>query len=143
MAELDKVLKGLDICGGDEPNCQNCPYYGEHGNGFGCETIMQRDALELLKIHYPRVIGITEITESHNALKEGCVWLETKFGALAPVFVQFPYKGEIRMYSPYYHPAKDTEINETWWPIESYEKIWRCWTFRPTDEQREETPWTE
>lgn len=49
MSELrEKVIKGLSICGGDDPDCQNCPYYGEYGDGFGCETIMQRDALSLL-----------------------------------------------------------------------------------------------
>lgn len=26
-------------------------------------------------------------------------------------------------------------------PIKSYGKTWRCWTSRPTDEQREATPW--
>lgn len=49
----EKVIKGLSICGGDDPDCQNCPYYGEYGDGFGCETIMQRDALSLLKAQEP------------------------------------------------------------------------------------------
>ena len=45
----EKVINGLYICSEDDPDCQNCPYYGEYGDGFGCETIMQRDALSLLK----------------------------------------------------------------------------------------------
>lgn len=49
----EKTIKGLATCGGDDPDCKNCPYYGEHGNGFGCETIMQRDALALLKTQEP------------------------------------------------------------------------------------------
>ena len=141
MIDLEKTMKGLECCNDDIMCPDECPYKDIFDLDGDCREELVHDALGLLKIHYPRVMGITEITEGHNALKEGCVWLETKFGALAPVFVQFPYKGKIRMYSPYYHPAKDTEINETWWPIENYKKIWRCWTFRPTDKQREETPW--
>lgn len=53
MPDREKVIRGLATCGGDDPDCQNCPYYGEHGNGFGCETIMQRDALVLLKAQEP------------------------------------------------------------------------------------------
>jgi hypothetical protein len=28
-----------------------------------------------------------------------------------------------------------------WYKAEDYGKTWRCWTARPTDEQREATPW--
>ena len=40
--------------------------------------------LELLKAQEPRVMLQTEVMMENNALYEGCVWLETKYGALAP-----------------------------------------------------------
>ena len=51
MADIEKVIKGLKECSLDDVDCKHCPYNGEHEKNFkyGCETIMQRDALKLLK----------------------------------------------------------------------------------------------
>ena len=37
--------------------------------------------------------------------------------------------------------AIDVNDCEWWYLIEDYGEIWRCWTSRPTDEQREKEPW--
>ena len=37
--------------------------------------------------------------------------------------------------------AVDANDCEWWYLIEDYGEIWRCWTSRPTNEQREATPW--
>lgn len=100
-----------------------------------------RAALQLLKAQEPRVMLQTEVMMESNALYEGCVWLETRYGSLAPCFIGFEYQGEIKIYSPFLHPAKAPESNETWWGIEHYGHIWRCWTSRPTDEQQKEAEW--
>lgn len=35
------------------------------------------------------------------------------------------------------------EYDGTDYPINKYNKTWRCWTTKPTDEQRKATPWDE
>ena len=50
MAELNKVIKGLEHCQLMTSNspfnpCHECPYKGK----YGCAEILKREALELLK----------------------------------------------------------------------------------------------
>lgn len=71
----EKVMKGLSICSGDDPDCQNCPYYGEYGDGFGCETIMQRDALSLLKAQEPGWISVKDRLPE-NVANRVIVWVK-------------------------------------------------------------------
>ena len=49
MADIEKVVRGLEICTADDIECDKCPYDGEGRYEYGCETVMKRDALELLK----------------------------------------------------------------------------------------------
>lgn len=127
MTDRDKVIKGLATCGGDDPDCQNCPYYGEHGNGFGCETIMQRDALSLLKAQQPRVMTLHD-WEANHATKIP-VWVEWSESA----------RGE----------CADYERADGWAVLNVDEFVdvlcfgGRCWTSRPTDEQRKAVKWDE
>ena len=45
MAELDKVIKGLECCS-EKQNCKDCPYFKFSAS---CQDDMNKDALELLK----------------------------------------------------------------------------------------------
>ena len=77
--------------------------------------------------------------------------------SLPPVFVD-DFKAQIDYYEdiqPLYFEFPND--NENWWIMHwrgyelvacyldewkySYNKKWRCWTSRPTDEQKEATPW--
>ena len=49
MINRAKVIKGLKKCSIDDVDCKHCPYNGEGNQKYGCETVMQRDALKLLK----------------------------------------------------------------------------------------------
>ena len=49
MIDRAKVIKGLKKCSIDDVDCKRCPYNGEGNQKYGCETVMQRDALKLLK----------------------------------------------------------------------------------------------
>ena len=49
MTELEKVMRGLEHCvGEDHQNCENCPYLMDLV-GTGCYLRILRDALALLK----------------------------------------------------------------------------------------------
>ena len=47
--DYKKVVKGLKKCSIDDVDCKHCPYNGEGNHKYGCETVMQREALRLLK----------------------------------------------------------------------------------------------
>ena len=52
MAELEKVIKGLECClntGNFEECTENCPYFTKKHGMWVCAENMQRDALSLLK----------------------------------------------------------------------------------------------
>ena len=47
MKDLEKVIKGLNICTGIK-SCIECPYYTED-NSLLCDQLLMSDALKLLK----------------------------------------------------------------------------------------------
>ncbi|MBQ8708490.1 MAG: hypothetical protein IJ523_10425 [Succinivibrionaceae bacterium] len=100
-------------------------------------------AMQALVAQEPRLMLQGEVFMEFNARYAGCVWLETKHGGLAPVFPDIMLNGELRVFSPYYVPSNDEDTYFTWWNIAYYGITWRCWTQRPTDEQRETEAWPE
>lgn len=77
----------------------------------GCTERLKEDALELLRGWEPRVLTLEE------AKKAEVCWLEQ------------------RGYEPY-----ATDDADTWNP-EIYGKAYRCWSAKPTDEQRKAEKW--
>lgn len=142
----EKTIKGLATCGGDDPDCQNCPYYGEHGNGFGCETIMQRDALSLLKAQQPRVMTLEEVFEKSKHIDDCFVFVEYYSDDLErddkpdlePCFIH----NEKSYFEKDYHIVSVFRGGARMCFLQSYYgETWRCWTSRPTDEQRKAAKW--
>ena len=128
MAELKKVTKGLQRCISDpnefgDCNSAECPY-----KGVNCFTDLMEDALELLKAQEPRVMTLEEATG------DGECWFEHKNGACG--------------YADCYMctGVQAAEIDRImkapeYLTLKTYSKTWRCWTSRPTDEQREKVKW--
>lgn len=90
-------------------------------------------ALYPVKAQEPRVLTLEEIT------KTDVVWLEC-YGICSNLF-----KAAL--------PKHPLNINDSTWDFQThpytetmflaeYGKNWRCWTSKPTDEQRKATPWT-
>lgn len=143
MPDLAKVIKGLECSIGTRgvKDCMDCPYDAEE-QCIGCDALLLRDAIELLKSQAPHVMTIEEVRESTNMkwhAANGAMWLETRFGAIAPCLADLEYQGEFRVYSLYLHPQNGS--NTTWWAESYYNKAWRCWTRMPTQEQRREAEW--
>ncbi len=88
------------------------------------------DAKRLLKAQEPRVMNITEAMDAEVA------WLE-KYGEneIKPVIIM---SYEYGYWECLIYDEDDAEILLT---IDGFNTDWRCWTSRPTDEQREATPW--
>ena len=129
MTKLDKIIADLDAL---------IDYWvaddGVHDDIFNGVSMLKtldeaRDALELLKEQEPRVLTLEEV------LKANPVWFETH-GLLLPAIIDHEES-----------KAGDCvivfgEFDGSYYPINRYNKKWRCWTARPTDEQREGIPWT-
>jgi hypothetical protein len=106
---------------------------------------MYTEAIALLKAQEPRVMTLEEVA--------GRVALERE----TPIYMEFGYMathaGQVIGLNPKYMYFDD-ENGLSWdacegpnrgkkdgVSLDEYNDIWRCWTSRPTDEQREKEPW--
>ena len=90
----------------------------------------------------PSLLSLEEVkAHAGTGIKDGCFWIETRYGGLVPAFLDLCAQGELRVYSPFLHPASNLDSNMTWWGLEHYGTYWRVWTKRPTDEQMEGAAW--
>jgi hypothetical protein len=99
-------------------------------------------AIALLKAQEPRVLKIKEM-----AFLEIAVFIETNGdleGKGTDLFLAIPYIYAVsqNMLCGY---IAFVDGNTDVYDLQAidYGKLWRCWTSRPTDEQREATPWAE
>jgi hypothetical protein len=102
-----------------------------------------RDALALLKAQEPRVMTLEEVKQ------ERICWIEDADDGMtvrlfpATMFGIGEYANGSKSYmflaqKPW---AIDANDYEWWYLIEDYGEIWRCWSAKPTDAQREAAPW--
>lgn len=132
----EKVIKGLECCilhdPDDKPRCESCPYDG------ACLNRLKHDALQLLKAQEPRVMTLDEVV---TAKLGTVVWLEdfdkpdVISGLLKRVFI---YTKVIDFLI-----VKEEVNNEVTADLEVYGSEWRCWTAKPTEEQRKAAKWDE
>lgn len=95
------------------------------------------DALTLLKAQEPRVMKADEL----KTLKKGdVVWLQDKGN---PEIIAGIVRGRDWLLCSGVFFTLFTTVDEiTVQALDAdYQIRWRCWTSRPTDEQREATPW--
>lgn len=144
MTDREKVIAAY-ICYNEklpDKRCEKCPYGYEYLDQTGdnyfvlCNTErIMIDAIDLLKAQEPRVLTLEEVKQHNN--QDGCVWFEQPtYNAVAAFVIQDEEYTEI--ISPY---ILGKPINHGCWSNSNYNVTWRCWTSRPTDEQREAVKW--
>ena len=92
----------------------------------------------LLEVQEPRILSAAEV----SACPQGTVlWVEERQGVtwnLFPLEIEIssthPDTGTDYLFFITYHDIRRFECSE-------YNQTWRCWTSRPTNKQREATPW--
>ncbi len=133
----EKVIKGLEFCitVRKEDACKKCPYSLDE---WSCDLLgMKRDALTLLKAQEPRVMTADDLLQ----LKYGSIAiLEQKITGViisAVVVDNITLDGTLEVLQVV-TPSVNGVANADY---DYYGKTWRCWTSRPTDEQRNNTPW--
>ena len=135
MVDKEKVIKGLECCiSGNTAICKRvgCPYAEEH-NGISdtCIDYLMADALALLKAQEPRVMTLEEV----NALDWDYCYLEQE---------RLPgkeYRGMLGKYIMTCVTWPSITAAKISYGAENYGRTWRCWTSRPTDEQRQAVKW--
>ena len=101
-------------------------------------NMLRGEINQFRKAQEPRVMKVTEVI----ACEVGTVlWVEERQGVtwnLFPLEIEtsstHPDTGTDYVFFITYHDIRKFECSE-------YNQTWRCWTSRPTDEQREATPW--
>ena len=138
MTDLEKVINGLECCNSLHNDsivkcATDCPYWEFDAK---CRGFVMRDALALLKAQEPRVMTLGEVLENAGEIGFPC-WVEDHNEDIGGVFL-FPavvtsddtyveYIGNTCYEGAIYHWA--------------YNKRLRCWTSRPDEKRRAETPW--
>lgn len=129
MADGKKVREGITFCLSRFHCGEDCPYYNT--GKTGCMELLQKDTLELLKEQEPRVMTLEEVKS---------------FGW------DYCYLEEERLPGKEYRAVcGNYALTCITWPCvasmriqhgdNSYGRKWRCWSSRPTDEQRKAVKW--
>lgn len=135
----EKVIKGLAACmpqteADASIGCDGCPYNGHPCGGdyqdndhVNLPVAMIENIRALLKSQEPRVIKVGDVRNWVNSdrVTRGPVVIEIRGGVCAWIV-----DDEVREL-----PGEENLLSDL------YGKTWRCWTSRPTDYQREATPW--
>lgn len=128
MADREKVLYALNCRAIDTPaTCAECSYYNAEWCCCNTKYIM-KDALALLKEQEAKVLTIDGIETLH---KGSDVFIERRgLDFILPATVFRVGRNFIEFYG--------TPMSER---FDRYNRFWRLWTNRPTDEQRRSVPW--
>lgn len=89
-------------------------------------------AIRALEVMIPRILTSEELRGLVR--EETDIWIENRDGIiLVDTFIRFTQCGENEYLETHFlSPC-----------LNKYEETWRCWTARPTDEQRKEAKWDE
>ena len=125
MADIDRLIGFMAI--------MQVPFMNDPDALAYIEEV--KNALKELKAQEARVMTLEEVKRHNN--QDGCVWFEQPtYNAVASFAIQDEECTEI--ISPY---ILGEHINHGYWSNNNYNRTWRCWTSRPTDEQRKAVKW--
>ena len=138
MDKREKVIKGLECCtNSDMSMClDKCPY---HTDGCSGGIKMMRDALALLKGQEARIMAADELKEylmiNDSGLLSRDQWRE--LSQRAPLYMEFLDPDKVNWWTV--ERLRPWAMESMFW--EKYKIDRRCWTSRPTEEQREAVKW--
>lgn len=129
MADVDRLIGFMAIMQEPFMNAPNALAYIEE----------VKKVLKQVKAQEPRVMTLVELWH----MEHKPVYLQRKNSRLYMVEPAIVLKTE-RCYIPSlgdsYIFMRENKISDKYWACD-YNVTWRCWTSRPTDEQRERVKW--
>ena len=134
----EEIIKGLWCCN-HAGNCWICPF--DTKGGTTCLENLRAAAYDALKAQEPRVMTLEELGKLQE---DDVVYVEIK--PILDIDITCISVELIRFIKKVQDPVACIELHTTdsvgfFQTRESTELYWRCWTSRPTDEQRKATPW--
>lgn len=123
MIDREKVIKGLQ---------EAVDWLSTETSLTVVDQWVVRDALALLKAQEPRVMTLGQVRDEADHM-----YLE-KHSKTGSDLYGCAIRGDWDGYGIELLMSEYDTARERW---SDYGKMWRCWTSRPTDEQREATPW--
>ena len=135
MVDREKVINGLEHCIGD--NCSGDKWSKCEYSGHGCIDALLEDAIALYKAQEPRVMTLEEV---QAFCVDDVVWLEDKGKTnIIPGIVRnrhlWPHSATMVTNFMRGDGCKVTADDD------NYGKRWRCWTSKPSEEQRKAAEW--
>ena len=122
MTEREKVIAGFE----DSLANNGCGFMDGIGELFAVSGEDLQNAIALLKAQEPRVMTSTEVG----------TWVMIDRVDRAPIVVEVRNRFMAWVVGDEYYDLPDSNLS-----LELYGKRWRCWTSRPDDKRRAETPW--
>ena len=131
MPDVKEVINGLEM---------SYKYSNVDKNNTLVPQWIVLHALALLKAQEPRVMTFDEVKKHYNlppVFPDDLGMQEDYYQDIQPLYFEFPNQCE---WDVHWRGSNQvcTYLDE--WK-DKYNKTWRVWTSRPTDEQREAVPW--
>ena len=138
MIDKKKVCKGLYAHG--YKDCRLCPYWGSGPYDSSECRELAREALSLLREQEPRVITRWELKQFEGSpcwFESSSTYMGKNGFWIIPAKLRSFFAGTFMPYISVLDGMTDCgELG-----LSAYNKTWRCWTARPTDEQMEAVKW--
>lgn len=146
MADIEIVKVGLKYHRhSHEEGCvqgsQACPYIAK---GDRCFHILLDDALSVINEQQAEIERLKEqqpkVLSKEDVAKHDVVWMETNKDEIFPVLTNGA-TGDPKSERHYYIHLYGVDGYIVGFPVFLYNRTWRCWTNRPTNNVRMNTPW--
>lgn len=137
----EETLEAFVCCAQTRTVCKNCPLKGPIGEqGMKCKSELITSVCHWLMVQEQEPKAMT-LSGVRNLKESTPVWLEDvdKKDVIGALFMR-DYSGTKCVD---FAIVRDWEFERVVADYMDYGVRWRCWTSRPTDEQRQNTPWKE
>ena len=135
MDEREGVIYDIERCICRAPDaCRDCSKYSDDSTVIRCMEELLKDALALLKAQEPRVMTLEEV------LEQNWDYCYLEYDAVRGREAQIFSGGRHRLTCVTWPSITSMRLSPG---DKEYGKRWRCWTSRPTDEQREAVKWND
>ena len=133
MSDIRQTMWDIERCLCHVPDaCSDCSHRCDRESFPDCMEKLLDDAYQLLKAQQPRVMALEEVHEGD------VMWFDSPGNfIMRPVICVMHDKGD----SSYLVFA--WQYGTFTWRISDYGIGWRCWTAKPSEEQRERVKWNE
>ena len=145
MADWEKLIIGLECCMAEKICASKCPYKGQCDDGGYYYSKAIEDTISLLKALKPRVLTLEEVETAELCMEPVFVEMLDENGKPQETPDLFSWRF-VRHITPLtdgkIYVLNNIDFSSALYE-ETYSTTWRCWTSRPTDEQREAVKWNE